>query len=221
MGPALLPMFKPDIRTYAKRALEDRQVEVRLGEAVAAIEPTRAQLKSGTLLDARTVVWCAGLHANPVVQTLGVPLEHGRVPTEPDLSLASHPDAFAVGDIAWTIDTNTNQALPQLAAVAQQAGHHAGHNIARVVAGEQTEPFHYQDKATMATIGRGAGVVQTHRGHTFTGRAASLAWGAVHLALLSTGGEDRVKAAIDWAWADFTHERAARISLQEIEPTDD
>ena len=63
----------------------------------------------------------------------------------------------------------------------------------------------------MATIGRGAAVVQLHGGRTIKGKAASLAWGAVHLALLSTG-EDRAKAVVDWTWAGFTHERPARIS---------
>ena len=45
------------------------------------------------------------------------------------------------------------------------------------------------------------------------GKAASLAWGAVHLALLSTG-EDRAKAVVDWTWAGFTHERSARITVR-------
>ena len=60
----------------------------------------------------------------------------------------------------------------------------------------------------MATIGRGAAVVQFHGGRTMKGKTASLAWGAVHLALLSTG-EDRAKAVVDWTWAGFTHERGA------------
>ena len=64
----------------------------------------------------------------------------------------------------------------------------------------------------MATIGRGAAVIQTQRGRTIKGSPASLAWGAVHLALLSTG-EDRAKAVIDWTWAGFTHERPGRISV--------
>ena len=58
----------------------------------------------------------------------------------------------------------------------------------------------------MATIGRGAAVVQTHGGRTLKGKTAALAWGAVHLALLSTG-EDRAKAIVDWTWAGFTHDR--------------
>ena len=65
----------------------------------------------------------------------------------------------------------------------------------------------------MATIGRGAAVVQTHGGRTMKGKTAFLAWGAVHLALLSTG-EDRAKAVVDWTWAGFTHERPGRITVR-------
>jgi NADH dehydrogenase len=62
----------------------------------------------------------------------------------------------------------------------------------------------------MATIGRGAAVIQFAGGRTMKGRTAFLAWGAVHLALLSTG-EDRTKAMLDWTWAGFTRERGSRI----------
>jgi hypothetical protein len=52
------------------------------------------------------------------------------------------------------------------------------------------------------------------------GKLAFLAWGAVHLALLSTG-EDRTKAALDWTWAGFTHERSHRIAVDLDEDFDD
>ncbi len=64
----------------------------------------------------------------------------------------------------------------------------------------------------MATIGRGAAVVQFRKGRTMKGKSAFLAWGAVHLALLSTG-EDRAKAMVDWTWAGFSHERSGRIRV--------
>ena len=213
-GPALLGIFRADIRSYARKALEKRGVEVLLGEVVASIEPTRITLKSGTVIEAHTLVWGAGLQASPIVESLGLELQHGnRVPVGPDLRVAGHPEVFAIGDIAWITDTKTNDVLPQLGSVALQSGEHAGHSIARLVAGKDTEPFAYHDKGTMATIGRGAAVMQTRRGHTMKGRTASLAWGAVHLALLSTG-EDRAKAVVDWTWAGFTHERAGRISVR-------
>jgi NADH:ubiquinone reductase (H+-translocating) len=156
--------------------------------------------------------------ANPAVRTLGVDLQHGdRLPTESDGSLVGHPEVFAVGDIAWTTVDGVDGALPQLGSVALQAGEHAGESIARLVAGKDTEPFRYHDKGTMATIGRGAAVAQTHGGRTLKGRTAWLAWGAVHLALLSTG-EDRAKAVVDWTWAGFSHERSGRISVRTDPP---
>ena len=213
-GPTLFAMFKQDIRDYTVKTLEQRGVEVLVGEAVASVEPERVTLKSGEVLPAHTLVWGAGLQASERAGDLQVELQRGhRIPVEPDLSVAGHPEVFAVGDIAWITDSKTKEVLPQLGSVALQAGEWAGDNIARVVTGDKTKPFEYEDKGTMATIGRGAAVVQFRRGRTMKGKSASLAWGAVHLALLSTG-EDRAKAVIDWTWAGFTHERSNRISVQ-------
>ena len=213
-GSALLAMFKKDIQTYTKKALETRGVDIVLGEIVESVSPTRVTLKSGTVLNAHTLVWGAGLQASAIADDLGLELQKGnRVVAGPDLSIDGHPEVFAVGDIAWITDTKTKRALPQLGSVALQAGEHAGANIARRVAGKETEPFVYHDKGTMATIGRGAAVVQFHRGRTLKGKAASLAWGTVHLALLSTG-EDRAKAVVEWTWAGFTHERPGRITVR-------
>ena len=217
-GDDLLPMFRSDVRAYARKALTDRGVEVRTGATVASVEPTGVTLGSGEVIPTRTLVWGAGLTASPLVHDLGIDLRRGdRLPTEPDGSLAGHPEVFAVGDIAWTTVEDGDRPLPQLGSVALQAGEHAAHSIARLVEGKATEPFHYHDKGTMATIGRGAAVVQTHGGRTLKGRTAWLAWGAVHLALLSTG-EDRAKAVVDWTWAGFTHERPGRISVRPTPP---
>jgi NADH:quinone reductase (non-electrogenic) len=213
-GPELFAMFKADIRTYTKKVLEKRSVEVLTGEIVDSIAPTRVTLKSGKVLEAHTLVWGAGLQGSGIVRSLGLELQKGnRIPAEPDVSLAGHPEVFPVGDIAWITDTKTNRVLPQLGSVALQAGEQAGENIARLVKGKETEPFEYHDKGTMATIGRGAAVVQFHGGRTMKGKAASLAWGSVHLALLSTG-EDRAKAMVDWTWAGFSHERPGRITVR-------
>jgi NADH dehydrogenase len=217
-GDDLLTMFRSGLRSYARRALADRGVEVRTGEVVASVGPEAVTLKSGEVVPTRTLVWGAGLTANAVAGDLGVELQRGdRLPTEPDGSLTGHPEVFAVGDIAWTTVEGSNRALPQLGSVALQAGEHAAECITRLVDGKPTEPFRYHDKGTMATIGRGAAVVQTHGGRTLKGRTAWLAWGAVHLALLSTG-EDRAKAVVDWTWAGFSHERPARISVRTDQP---
>ena len=77
-GPEIFPMFKPDIREYTVKALEKRGVEVKTGDVVESIAPTRVKLKSGTELEAHTLVWGAGLQGNELVQSLGLELERGQ-----------------------------------------------------------------------------------------------------------------------------------------------
>ena len=213
-GPELFGMFKPKLRDYAEKALTKRDVEVRTGAAVASVTPTTVRLKSGEVMKAHTLVWGAGLQGNPLVQSLGIELQRGnRIGVGPDLTLPSHPEVYVVGDVAAITDAKTEQVLPQLGSVALQSGEHAGKTIADRIAGKEPKPFEYKDKGTMATIGRGAAVVQFLGGRTMTGYKAQAAWGTVHLALLPTN-EDRAKAVVDWAGAAFTHQRAGRITVE-------
>src|SRR5262249_573505 len=212
-GPELFSMFKPNIREYTVKALDERTGEVRTGALVASVAPTRVTLKSGEELAAHTLVWGAGLQGNQLVRTLGLELGRGnRMDVGPELTLAGHDEVYVVGDAAAITDAKTEHVLPQLGSVALQSGEHAGESIARRIAGKEPKAFRYRDKGTMATIGRGAAVVQMLGGRTLTGRKAQVAWGTVHLALLPTN-EDRAKAVVDWAGATFTHQRVGRISV--------
>jgi NADH:quinone reductase (non-electrogenic) len=213
-GPELFAMFKPNLREYATKALDKRTVEVMTGALVASVSPTRVTLKSGEELKAHTLVWGAGLQGNRLVQTLGLELQRGnRIGVGADLTVPDHPEVYVLGDAAAIVDEKTQQVLPQLGSVALQGGEYAGETIARRAAGKDAKPFRYHDKGTMATIGRGAAVVQMLGGKTMKGLKAQAAWGAVHLALLPTN-EDRAKAVVDWAGAALTHQRAGRITVE-------
>ena len=209
-GTKLLGSFKPVLQEYAKATLEKRGVRVHLDEGVAEIEPTRVRLESGGEVKAYTLVWAAGLQANPLVSFLGIDLVHDRVPVNPDLSLKGHPEVFAAGDIAVVTDTATGRPLPQLGSVAKQAGEQAGRNLARRVRGKGGEPFRYRDRGTMATVGRGAAVVEMGGRLTLTGYVAWLSWLFVHLLLLS-GGIEKSLTLRDWAWNLLTRRRGKRI----------
>ena len=133
------------------------------------MSPTRVTLKSGEELKAHTLVWGAGLQGNDLVKSLGIELQRGnRIGVGPELTLPDHPEVYVVGDVAAITDAKTEQVLPQLGSVALQSGEHAGETIARRIAGKDAKPFEYRDKGTMATIGRGAAVVQFLRGRTMT-----------------------------------------------------
>lgn len=212
-GPALLGPFKKPLQEYTKQAVEALGVELHMQNQVVEVTPEHAILKSGETIPAHTVIWAAGLQANPVAKSLGIELGRGgRIPVEADLSLPGHPEVFVVGDISQATDAKTGQVLPQLGSVGIQAGTQAGANILELIAGKPTTPFHYRNKGTMATIGRNAAVAELPGGITLTGELAWLAWGAVHLALL-TGTESRASALVDWSWELFTHQRSKRIAI--------
>jgi len=214
-SPHLLPPFAPKLRVYAQKALEERGVKVQTGTGVSKIGPVSIELSTGATVKTQTLIWAAGLLANPIVSSMGVELVHGgRIPVGSDLQLKDHPGVFVVGDIAAMTDGKTGKVLPGLGATALQAGHHAGETIKHLLQGKQHEPFEYFDKGFMAQVGRGAAVVELPTGGTMTGTPAWLAWLGVHLALLN-GAEEKTATFVDWGWNILTRKRGKRIVVSD------
>src|SRR3989304_4297541 len=85
-SPHLLAPFKPKLRDYAQKTLEERGIEVHTGTGVKEVAADEITLASGEKVKTRTLVWAAGLTANPVAKSLGVELAPGgRVPGGPAL----------------------------------------------------------------------------------------------------------------------------------------
>ena len=218
----LLHPFAPVSRRHAREALERRGVEVRLGARVHSITDTRVTLADGDVLAAHTLVWAAGVQANPLATALGVETgKAGRITVGPDLRLPGHPEAFAIGDIAAAIDGKGkgDGPLPQLAPVAMQSGRHAARQIIRLIDGQPTRPFHYVDKGTMATIGRRAAVAELPLRIRLQGTPAWVAWLVLHLVTLM-GARNRVSVFLNWAWNYFTWDRGPRLILDPHEHED-
>lgn len=211
LGKEVLAQFKNNLRVYAKEELEQRRVELRLGEAVAEVGPTFVKLKSGEEIQTHTLVWAGGVRANPLADLLGLPQGRGgRVKLNPDLSVPDHQEIFVVGDMGEV--ASDGKVLPQLGSVAMQSGEHVGRQIARRLEGEAGQPFQYWDKGVMATIGRGSAVVEFPNKRTLHGPLAYFAWLGVHLVLLS-GMRNRIETLWNWGWSALTHDRAARIII--------
>jgi NADH dehydrogenase len=218
-SPHLLAPFQPKLREYAQQELKKRGVEIHTSMGVKVVGPNEITLASGEQVKTRTLIWAAGLEANPVAKSLGLELgPGGRIPVGPELQIKDHPGVFAIGDVASTMDTETGKPLPGLGAVALQAGRFVGKTIAELVAGKPAKPFEYHDKGTMAQIGRGAAVVEFANGGTLTGRVAWLAWLGVHLSLLS-GAEEKTSVFVDWGWNALTRDRGKRIILTDEDMT--
>jgi NADH dehydrogenase len=214
MGDDLLPAFGTSSRADARATLESRGVEVRTGEAVAEISPTRVRLTTGEEIAAHTLIWAAGVRASPIAAALGVETARGgRIVVGPGLRIPGRPEAFAIGDLAAIAD-GEGGFLPGVAQVAMQSGRHVAGEIRRQVAGEAPTPFHYTDKGSMATIGRraavaeipvpGGGVVR------LKGTPGWLAWLGLHLVYL-VGFRNRASVLLNWAWNYATWDRGPRL----------
>ena len=196
MAPALLAPFHPKLQAYALEELRRRDVDVHLDTKIKEITEDRVILESGGELPSDVTVWAAGVSAPAEVTAWGLPQGRGgRVQTGPDLRVSGQDRIFATGDIALI----EGQPLPQLAQPAIQAGRHAGKQIARLMTGRPTEPFHYHDKGIMATIGRRSAVVELARGMRLRGTLAWLAWLALHLVYL-LGGRNRLSALLNLSY---------------------
>jgi NADH:ubiquinone reductase (H+-translocating) len=152
-------------------------------------------------IDARTVVWAAGVQAVDFAKTLAAATgaqtdRAGRVQIGADLTVPGHPEISAIGD-ATQVPGPDEKPLPGLATVSIQQARHVAKAIRGGAAGAST-PFKYLDKGALAVVGRGKAVCEI-RGHKLSGRPAFFTYLTVHMYYLSGGGPGhRLKVLIDW-----------------------
>lgn len=214
-----------DLSASAQKQLEDIGVEVRLNTMVKDIKPQTVVVSAKETPDvlesigAASIVWSAGVGANPVTRTLGVDIDRaGRIKVNPDLSIPGHPEAFAIGDIAFLLKEDGTP-VPGVSPAAIQMGQY----VAKVILTEQEDtqlrpdqrdPYSYWDKGTMATIGHSRAVAMLPipgiGAIKFSGFLAWVAWLGVHLLFL-VGFTNKVTVVIRWVWAFFTRRQGARV----------
>ena len=212
MADSLLTPFGPRSRDHALDALRRRGVEVRLSTRVSSVGDDHVVLDGGERLPAHTLVWAAGVQANPLARVLGVAQgPGGRIVVDRDLSVPDRPGLWVIGDLAHTPGAvEDGGAAPQLAPAAMQAGELVAANVLRTVAGEPTQPFRYRDKGTMATIGRRSAVAEIPGVPILVGSVAWAAWLVLHLVML-IGFRNRLSVLVNWAWNYLTWDRGPRL----------
>jgi NADH:quinone reductase (non-electrogenic) len=212
-GEQVLPVFGGRLSASAERQLRSLGVTPMLGSMVTGIDADGIELASGERIAARTKVWAAGVAASGLARLLadaaGADVDRaGRIPVEPDLTVAGHPEVFAFGDMASV----RGQELPGLAPVAMQQGRH----VARSIRSGTRTPFAYNDKGDLATIGRARAVGRV-KGVPVTGFVAWVLWLGIHIVYL-VGFQNRVLVLLRWAFAYFTRGRGARVIHRSAQP---
>jgi NADH dehydrogenase len=208
-GPRLLPSMPEDLSAEALQRLQRLGVEVCLGATVTAVDAAGVTIATARV-DARTVIWAAGVAASPAGQWIGAKCDRaGRIEVNPDLTVPDHREIFAIGDTALMLDA-TGKPLPGVAPVAKQQGRYVGSLIkTRLRSVERIEPFSYRNYGNLATIGRKAAVID-FGWIRLRGFVAWLIWMVAHVYFL-IGFRNRIIVALNWLWAYFTFQRGARL----------
>ncbi len=210
-GPRVLAGFPEDLSAYAQASLESLGVEVMLGEAVTECSADGV-VYGGKALEARTIIWAAGVRASRAAEWLGAPADRAhRLKVEPDLTVPGHPDIFAVGDTT-TVTGPDGQPVPGIAPAAKQEGRYVAATIKARLKGETLPPFRYRHAGSLAQIGKRLAVID-FGWLKLRGAIAWWIWGIAHIYFL-IGLRNRLSVALSWVWIHARNQRAARLITQ-------
>jgi NADH dehydrogenase len=163
-------------------------------------------------LEAKTIIWAAGVRASPAAEWLGAPADRaGRLQVLPDLTVPGHPDVFAVGDTVMINDPD-GKPVPGIAPAAKQQGRYVARSIKARLRGETLPPFVYKHAGNLAQIGKRLAVIDFGR-VKLRGALAWWIWGIAHIYFL-IGLRNRLSVAMNWLWIYTRQQRGARLITQ-------
>jgi NADH dehydrogenase len=207
-APRILAGFAEQSSSHAMRDLESLGVEVWTESHVSQIDLNGVEV-GNERIEAKTVLWAAGVRGPDLNQTLGIELDRqGRAVVNPDLSLPDHPEVFVAGDQSHLTGLDGNP-LPGIAPVAMQQGHYLAKRVRKAIRGAPFPNFAYRDKGRMATIGRSRAVAEISS-LRFAGRPAWWVWLLVHIYYL-IGFKNRLVVILQWAGAFVRFSRGSRL----------
>jgi len=207
-APKILPEIPHRLGEYAAQQLVKRGVEIRVETTLESVEPHAAHLSNGERFLTHTVVWTAGVKANPLLSRFGLPLdERGRVRVDEHLRVEGLEHVWALGDCA---------AVPNLATpgtVDPPTSQHAlrqARRLAKNLAGEP-KPYRYRMLGQVATLGRHKGIADVV-GLRFTGFLGWFITRTYHLYQLPLFSR-KLRVVADWTTSLFFRRDIAELSM--------
>jgi NADH dehydrogenase len=194
----ILPEVAPKLREFARKKMAKAGITILLNTRAVAATHEGVELNDGRMLKGATIVCTIGTAISPIVQSLHVAKERGRIRTTPDMRIEGQTNAWAIGDCAFIINAFDNKPSPPTGQFAERQGRQAALNLARILNNEPTRPFHFKALGQLCSIG-GYQAVAEMLGIHVSGLLAWLMWRGVYLFKLPTWSR-RIKVALDWAW---------------------
>ncbi|TWR27685.1 NAD(P)/FAD-dependent oxidoreductase [Mucilaginibacter achroorhodeus] len=211
--PKVLGPFSDEGSKAAEEFLKKMGVELLLGVKVESYNGEEIKFEGGKSIATKNVIWSAGVMGVVPDGIEKDAIERGnRIKIDNICRVVGSQNIFAIGDVAAMITPETPKGHPGVAQVAIQMGEITGKNIIRLINGEPTEAFKYNDKGSLATIGRNKAIADLGK-LKFQGFFAWLIWMFVHLISLM-GGRNKVIVFINWVASYVTYNGGSRLIIR-------
>ncbi|MFF0679561.1 FAD-dependent oxidoreductase [Streptomyces tendae] len=210
VAPRVMPEMDERLSRTAERVLRQRGVDVLMGTSVKEATHDGVVLTDGTTVDTRTLVWCVGVRPDPLVESLGLPMERGRLLVDPHLQVPGRPELFACGDVAAVPDLNQpGQYTPMTAQHAWRHGKVCAQNVAASLGIGERRAYRHRDMGFVVDLG-GAKAAANPLGLPMSGPAAGAVTRGYHLAAMPG---NRVRVAADWLLDAVLPRQAVQLGL--------
>lgn len=199
----ILPELSESLGRYAQASMAERGVTFRLNCRLSDGRPGCVILSDGEIR-ARTLVWTAGTAPSPLLRTLGLETDRrGAVLVQSTMSVAGHPEVWAIGDCAALKDGKTGQPCPPTAQFALREARTLARNLRASLRGQALQPFHFDSLGALCVVGHHTACAELtvpfvrRKSVRFRGLLAWLLWRGIYLGKLP-GLERKVRVLTDW-----------------------
>ncbi|HET6179320.1 MAG TPA: FAD-dependent oxidoreductase, partial [Candidatus Sulfotelmatobacter sp.] len=213
-GARIVPEFQHDsLSGFALRKLQQNGLEVMLNTEVQEVTARYVRLGTGERIDTGLTLCAIGTAPAPLIKKIGLPVERGRLKTDPDMRVTGAANVWAFGDCAAVPNAWNGQLSPPTAQFALRQAKQLAANLVRVQRGEATRPFRFRPQGLLATIGHHNGVAEIYR-LKFSGLLAWFLWRTVYLLKIPTFGR-KLNVVVDWTWDIFFKPNVVEVRVEQ------
>jgi NADH dehydrogenase len=212
IAPRLMPELDPRLSAAATRVLSARGTDIRTGTSVEHATQDGVRLSDGEFVPTRSLIWCVGVRPDPMVERLGLPMQHGRLTVDEYLTVPGHPEIHACGDAAAVPDLTRPASITAMTAQhAVRQGKLAAHNVAACygIGRRHRRPYRHRDLGFVVDLG-GTQAAANPLGITLSGLPARAVTRGYHLLSMPA---NRIRIATDWALDVLLRRELVQIGL--------
>lgn len=210
VAPRVLPGLDQRLSRTADSVLRRRGVEVMTETSISEAYESGVQLRDGEFVPTRSLVWCVGVRPDPLVESMRLETQQGRLVVNQQLVVPGQPHVFACGDAAAVPDPkNPGQLTPMTAQHAVRQAKFAARNVVASLRGDPLSSYSSRDLGFVVDLG--AGQAAANPLHIpMSGLPAKAVTRGYHLMAMPN---NRVRVATDWVLDSTTSRQLVQLGL--------